>query len=53
MFTLYNVRYCLISLRAGKFSMLLLSSADFFQNHCFRKKKFRNTIRVSKSLDPD
>ena len=30
-----------------------VSSADFFQNYFFRKKSFRNTIRVSNSLDPD
>ena len=33
--------------------MLLLSSADFFQNELFSKNSFKNTIRVSKSLDPD
>ena len=35
--------------------MLLLWCADFFQNELFQKKKktFRNTIRVSKGLDPD
>ena len=31
----------------------LLSSADFFQNQPFRKKFFRNTIKVSTILDPD
>ena len=31
---------------------MLLSSADFFQNH-FLKHSFRTTIRVSNSLDPD
>ena len=30
-----------------------MSSADFFQNQPFRKISFRNTIRVSNSLDPD
>ena len=30
-----------------------LSSAVFFQNQLSRKKYFRNTIRVSNSLDPD
>ena len=30
-----------------------LSSADFFQNQFFSKNSFRNTIRVSNSLDPD
>ena len=33
--------------------MLLLSTADFFQNGLFQKKYFGNTIRVSNSLDPD
>ena len=33
--------------------MLLLSSADFFQNELFSKNSFKNTIRVSKSLDPE
>ena len=31
--------------------MLLLSPADLFQK--FSEKNFRNTIRVSNSLDPD
>ena len=30
-----------------------LSSADFFQNQLFEKNSFRNTIRMSNSLDPD
>ena len=29
----------------------LLSSADLFQNYIFQKNSFRNTIRVSNSLD--
>ena len=29
------------------------ASADFFQNQLFLKKSFKNTIRVSNSLDPD
>ena len=29
-----------------------MSSDDFFQNHFFQKNSFRNTIRVSNSLDP-
>ena len=33
--------------------MLLLSSADFFQNFIFFKKSFRSTIRVSNSLNQD
>ena len=33
--------------------MLLLSSADFFQNQLFQKIYFINTIIVSNSLDPD
>ena len=32
------------------FFMLLLSSADFFQNLLFQNKSFRNTIRVSNSF---
>ena len=30
-----------------------LSSADFFSKSIFSKKSYRNTIRVSNSLDPD
>ena len=33
--------------------MHLLPSADFFQSLTFSKNSFRNTIRVSNSLDPD
>ena len=33
--------------------MLLLSSADFFQNINFFKISFRNTIRVLNGWDPD
>ena len=33
--------------------MLFSSSADILQNHFLKKKKFRNTIRVPNSLDPD
>ena len=33
--------------------MLLLSSAEFFQNQLFSKNSFRNTFRVSNCLDPD
>ena len=35
--------------------MRLLSSADIFQNElqCISINSFRNTIRVSNSLDPD
>ena len=33
--------------------LCFFSSANFFQNQIFFKKSFRNTIRVSKSLDPD
>ena len=33
--------------------MHVLSSADFFQKSTFSKIYFRNTIRVSNSLDPD
>ena len=33
--------------------MIFLSSADFFSKLTFSKKYFRNTIRVSYSLDPD
>ena len=46
------------SLHAGKFFMIFLSFADFIQNWLFQNKNweiqfFRNTIRVSNSLDPD
>ena len=47
-------RPALISLPIGKFFMLFfnfLSSADYFQNKTFSKNSFRNTIRVSNSLD--
>ena len=37
---------------AGNFAGFL-SFADFFQNDLFKKKSFRNAIRVSYSLDPD
>ena len=40
------------SLHAGYFFMLLLSSADF-SKLTFSKNSFRNTIKVSKGLDPD
>ena len=33
--------------------MLLLSSAEFFQDKHFQKKSFGNTIRVTNSLDPE
>ena len=33
--------------------MLLLLSADFFENKFFSKNSFRNTIRVSNRLGPD
>ena len=33
--------------------MLLLSFADIFQKSTFSKQSFRNTSRVSNSLDPD
>ena len=33
--------------------MLLLSSADHFQNYFFSKNSFSNTIRLSNSLVPD
>ena len=32
--------------------MLMLSSADFFSKLFFSQNSFRNTIRVSNSLDP-
>ena len=34
-------------------NLLCLLSADFFQNQLFLKNSFRNTIRVSNSLEPD
>ena len=33
--------------------MFTLLSADFFKSNFFKKKSFRNTIRVSNSFDPD
>ena len=33
--------------------MLLLLSADIFSKSTFSENSFRNTIRVSKDLDPD
>ena len=33
--------------------MLFLSSADFFSKLIFKKKSFKNTIRVSNGLDLD
>ena len=33
--------------------MLLLSSADFFSKLTIYRNSFRNTIKVSNSLDPD
>ena len=33
--------------------MIFMSSADCFQNQFFFKISFRNTIRMSNSLDPD
>ena len=44
--------YCLTLCMLGKYSCFLVS-ADFFQNHLFRKNPFSNTVRVSNSLDPD
>ena len=43
-----------VSFHAGSFFVLfyLLSADFFFQNQLFQKS-FRNTIRVSNSLDPD
>ena len=40
-------------LHSGKIFTLESSSADFFQNYLFKKKSFRNTVRVSNSLDSD
>ena len=37
----------------GNFCMYFLLSADFFQNQLLKKNYFRDTIRVSNSLDPD
>ena len=42
------------SMHAGYFFMLLLSSADSFQNELFQKiLSGRNTVRVSNRLDPN
>ena len=45
----------LLSLRllGNNFACFFLSSAIFFKNLLFLKNSFRNTIRVSNSLDPD
>ena len=37
----------------GNFAYSFLSADIFFQNQLFRKISFRNTTRVSNSLDPD
>ena len=37
----------------GNFACFFMSAADFFLNHFFFKRNFRNTIRVPNSLDPD
>ena len=37
----------------GNFACFFLLSVDFFFKLTFSKKSFRNTIRVSNSLDPD
>ena len=41
------------SLPTGYFFMFFLLSADFFSKSTFSKKTFRNTIRISNSLNPD
>ena len=41
------------TLHARYFFVILLSSVDFFQDQLFKKKSFRNTIRVSNGFDPD
>ena len=41
-----------LEMPAGWFIMLLLLSANFFQNQLL-KKSFKNNIRVSRRLDPD
>ena len=38
---------------SGTSTLCMLRAAGFFQNYLFKKKIFRNTIRVSISLDPD
>ena len=44
----------ILTKHAGYFFMLMLSSADFFQNYIFfTNNSFRNSIKVSKYLDPD
>ena len=40
-------------LHTGYFFMHLLSSAGFFSKLTFSKNSFRNTLRVSNSLDPE
>ena len=41
------------SLPPWKIVHAFLLSENFFQNQLFQKNSFRNTIRVSNSLDPD
>ena len=47
-----NIKRSLKRCLLGKCACFL-SSADIFQNQLFRKKYFKNTIRVSNSLDSD
>ena len=53
--TLFHLQACVLLTLCmlGNFVCFFLSSLDFFFKINFFKKKFRNTIRVSNSLDPD
>ena len=52
-FFLGRTRLLLTLCLLGKFYAFFLSSADFFSKSTFSKNSFKNTIRVSTSLDPD
>ena len=45
--------FAISSLHAENFFMLLVVVCRFFSKLTFSKNSFRNTIRVSDSLDPD
>ena len=49
----YKLKKGSLTLACWVVFMLMLLSADFFQNQLKKKKSFMNTIRMSNSLDPD
>ena len=51
--SVHDENHCKQGKHVGKIVHAFLLSADFFHNHLFQKKSFRNTIRVADSLDPD